>query len=356
MFTELKDMLESNNYGSRDASNDLLHKLGYTNEYLDTIKGEIDSKLTYLKSRDDYCSQKACDAITDIKDFCWSLTPGAPNEKMCDRLVDYMLEQGLGQLIVKMLVSLTGKNDNSAFESRRISHIALGKLVFKIEQQCAKKVKVKLVKCGIIRALLDDLDSCDPKTDDPRQRIRISANMYELYNLVNTEKVIPIYRAAKAVDILMKFARAENVMTRIDSLRLLACIINEKESQLLVANTGCISTMVEMIQKAAESKEREYTVFIQLDDMIQSGQLFSISLLSLTRGIGNLATNDANKEAIVQHDGVPAITALLRDEYKEEERQAAAEALWKLSFLESNVDVILQHLTYTDEEALKGRF
>ena len=68
-----------------------------------------------------------------------------------------------------------------------------------------------------------------------------------------------------------------------------------------------------------------------------------------------MATNDANKEAIVQHGGVSALAAILRPEFNEDERQAAAEALWKLSFLDSNKAVILTHVTYTDEEALEGR-
>ena len=102
-------MRKSTDCELRNASNDLLHQLGLvdTNEYLDTIKGEICVNLDCLKSCDDYCSQEACDAITVIEKFCQSLTPGEPKEKMCGRLVDFMLEQGLGQLIVKMLISLT---------------------------------------------------------------------------------------------------------------------------------------------------------------------------------------------------------------------------------------------------------
>ena len=230
--TELKDMLKSAEYESRDASNDLLYQLGLVdiNEYLDTIKGEICGKLDYLKSCDDYSSQEACDAVTLIEKLCHTLAPGQPKEKMCSRLVDLMLEERLGQLIVQMLVSLTSMNDGSAFQSRRGVQFIISILVFKIEKQSAQRVKVTLVKLGIIRALLKSLDSCDPNTDDSRQRIRITDSLFDLYNLVDTEKVIPIYRAGKAVDILMKFARAENVMTKINSLRVLACIIDETES------------------------------------------------------------------------------------------------------------------------------
>ena len=274
---------------------------------------------------------------------------------MCGRLVDYMLEQGLGQLIVKMLISLTSITGKSAFEFRYLVQRTIGVLAFEIEKESVQRAKLELVECGVIRAILKDLDSCDPNTDDARQRIRITTSLFRLHNLVDTNKVIPIYRAAKAVDILMKFAKAENVMTKIDSLHVLACIINETESKLLSATTECFATIVEMHQKAAESTEKNYTFTIKLDDTQQTEKRFSSTLLTLTTGIVNLATNDANKEAIVQHGGVPALVAILRPEFNEEERQAAAEALWKLSFLDGNKAVILTHMTYTDEEALKGR-
>ena len=352
-------MLKSPDYKSRDASNDLLHQLSLidTNKYMDTVKGEIGGKLGYLKSCDDYCTQEACDAITVVRKFCSSLCPDGPKQKMCGGLVDFMLERELGQLIVKMLISLTSITDKSTYKSRLEVTLVIGILGYDIEKQTAQRAKVELVKCGVIPAILKDLDLCDPNTDDPRQRIRITLSLFRLYNLVDTKKVIPIYRSAKAVDILMKFARAEDVMTKIDSFQVLACIINEEESKLLAATTGCIVTILEMLQKAAESNEKEFTFVITPDDTEQSeeAEAFYATLLNLTRGTGNLATNDANKEAIVQHGGVPVLTTILRPEYKEEERQAAAEALWKLSFLESNVNVILTYLTYTDEEALAGR-
>ena len=122
--TELKDMLKSADNESRDASNDLLYRLGLvdTNEYLDTITREIGGKLDYLKSCDDYCSQEACDSVTFIKDFSLSLTPGQPKDRMCSRLVDFLLEQGLGQLIVKMMDSHTSETDKMAYEFRRKLH------------------------------------------------------------------------------------------------------------------------------------------------------------------------------------------------------------------------------------------
>ena len=343
-------MLKLASHESRDASNDLLYQLGLidVSEYLDTIKGEIGGKLDYLKSCDDFCSLEACNAITVIKDFCWSLNLGQPKEKMCSRLVDFLLEQGLGQLIVKILVSLTSITDKSEFESWHQVIVTIGSLTCQADKQSAQRAKVELVKCGVVRAFLNDLDSCDPNTDDPRQHIRITGSIFGLQNLVNTEKVIPIYRAAKAVNILMKFRSADNVMTKIAGLRVLACIVNETESEFLVANRGCIATMVDMVKTAAESTSRTYEFDITVED---DGYPFQLSLLTLTRGIGNVATNDANKEAILQHGGVPVLTSILRPEFNEEEKQAAAEALWKLSFLESNLDVILPHL---NEEALKG--
>ena len=130
--TELKDTLKSADYKSRDASNDLLQQLGL-------VEGEIGAKLEYLKSCDDYCNQEACHAIMIIEGFWWSITPGQPKEKMCSMLVDFVLEQGLGQLMVKMLVPLTSLTDERAFEFRHKLQNVILYLVF-----TSKKLRVQV--------------------------------------------------------------------------------------------------------------------------------------------------------------------------------------------------------------------
>ena len=94
-----------------------------------------------------------------------------------------MLEQGLGRLIVKMLVSLTMINDQSAFRCRREVQLTIGSFAFDVEKRSAHLAQEELVICGIIRALFRDLNSCDPNTQDPNQHIRITDCLFSLSNL-----------------------------------------------------------------------------------------------------------------------------------------------------------------------------
>ena len=155
------------------------------------------------------------------------------------------------------------------------------------------------------------------------------------------------------MDILIKLAESQNEITTIDTLIYLAKIVNENESQRMASSAWCIPTIVTMLKRITESKEKEYTFVLESDD--GSEHEFGREPVGLSRGLGSLASSDANKVAIVQNGGIPVLAAILRPTYTDEQKQAAAEGLWKLSFLESTVDAVLTHLTFTDTIALEGR-
>ncbi|XP_072037454.1 uncharacterized protein [Amphiura filiformis] len=318
-------------------------------------KHEIGTRLEYLKSCDEYTSKEACDAIAYIRRSCSKLIDVQKIKKLSDnddRLVDFMLKQGLAQLIVKVVKAVFGR---ASFDFR--GHIAI--IIAYMDhmrftnKSVSQRFSVELVKSGVIRPLVKELDSYDPNTKDPKQRILITHTLNDLYRLLRTPNIIPIYRATNAVNVLMKFTDADNIMTKADSLAVLSCIVNETESQRLVTSGECIATILDILEKAAQSDDRprQYRFVIKIDE--KNKENFGITLRSQTEGINNLASNDANKEAIVQHGGVPILSAILRPEYTDEEKQMAVEALWKLSFLESSLDDILTHLTYTDTTGLE---
>ena len=107
--------------------------------------------------------------------------------------------------------------------------------------------------------------------------------------------------------------------------------------------------MLDAIRIAAKSNDRRYTVVVQIDDS-NHGKYY-VDLCSLLYLTHSLSSNDGNKEAIVQHGGVPAITAILRPGY-----QAAIGVLQKLASLESNRDIILNHVTAIDKDAVQGTY
>ncbi|XP_072016552.1 uncharacterized protein [Amphiura filiformis] len=81
-----------------------------------------------------------------------------------------------------------------------------------------------------------------------------------------------------------------------------------------------------------------------------------MSVKGLCEGLNNLSSNDINKSAIIKHGGIPVLASVIRLKFKKEKeaKQEAVEALWKLAFIESNVEIILTHLTFADTAALEG--
>ena len=317
------------------------------------MRHRVESLIGTLTCKDDYCSQGACDAIASLKAICYYLWYDANHVKISGRLVDYMLDKGLQHLLVNIVKS-TGKY---TVNFRCDAGLVITHLVVNMEntnKSAADKVEMELIKCGMIGELVKELDTYDPNTNDPKQILLITSILYDLDNLGSAPNVIPIYRSANAVSILTKFAEAINLMTRIDSLRTLAFIINEEESVHISSSGDCISTLLDITHKAAQSDEREYVFVINVDGEEKE---FAKPLGPSLETIINLANNDANKEAIVQHGGLPILTEILSGPYREDTAQwKAAGALWKLSFLESIQDDIKDHLENKDRRALQGKY
>ena len=107
-------------------------------------------------------------------------------------------------------------------------------------------------------------------------------------------------------------------------------------------------------KKATKSDDRRYSFVVKVDDSAPAE--YFASLKPLLYHTSKLASNDIIKEAIVQHGGVPVLTAILRPNYTDDEKQAVIDVLQKLASLESNCDVIKTHVTATDKDALQGNY
>ncbi len=322
-------------------------------------KAAIRPKLEYLNSIDDYCTSDAIDAISDLVILVSELGEGESFERICERVVNYMRERDIAKLIVKILKSVAKNPEKSACESRVMTGVLIQHLLKTIHPiELRKDIRSDLVKKGIIRPILDDLDSCDPNTKDPRQEVRILLDIYRLRNLSNplldTPSIIPAFRAARAVDILMKFVKVDNEFMKINSLMALATIVNEKEGDRLATSGGCIEAIVDMLVKAADTEDHRYVYKVTVDE--DEEEKFSIRVWLLAEGLNNLSSNDENKKAIILHGGLPALSMILKpDNTITLEKQNAVEALWKMSFLDECKADIVTHLTFTDSIAYEGR-
>ncbi len=327
---------------------------GDLNKLYEKTKTAIDQQLKYLNSIDDYCTSDAADAIAVLV----KVGKGIPNERICERVVKYMRERQLPKLIVKILKSVAKKPDESACLSRYRTSLLMQHLLLTIDPvKLKKEVRSDLEKNGVIHPLLDDLNSCNPNTKNPMQQVRILHNIYRLRNLshpdIDTPSIIPKFRAAHAVDILMKFVEVDNEFIQITSLRTLATIVNEKEGNRLATSGGCIEAIVYMLVKSVDAKDRGYWYKIKIDE--QTEKTFHFAVWALAEGLNNLSSNDANKKAIIRHGGLPALSMILRPgNTRRLERQNVVETLSKMSFLDECKTEIVTHLTHTDSVAYEG--
>lgn len=234
------------------------------------IEKNIKTKMDYLKSCDDYSTPDALAAIIFLRKTFWSMAPGKAKSHYSQRLADFMVAQGLAPLIVKMLRSLNTATGDGVIEALRELHPTIYNIAVMLKKAIAYPIRQELIKSGILQALIEDLNACDPNTKSPRQRIRIIDNLFRLQNMVLTPGAVPQYRDAGAIPALMKHVKAEEMNTKVFSLRVLACIVNEEESQQLAAS-GCMFDIIAMLRQAVAAPDRKYHYIVKVcKDLVKS--------------------------------------------------------------------------------------
>ena len=336
----------------------LAHRKGVTEENPQDLseedKRKVCESILILKSCDDFSRKDVYHALEFLDEICWLLTPGKKYEKLSNKVVDFMLEQGLAQLTVNILQVTTDLTDRHEFMSRCRLQLLLHRLICNVTEISAQSnARTELVKSGIISTLLKDLDSCEENTSNLRQRIRILDDLMRLLNFTSTADIVPAFRSANAVPVLTKYIQVEDVTIKVISIRVLSYLIDEKESECLTATSACMLTLLDLLQKTAKFDKKVHRCVIKADDIFE--RTFNINLEFQMHTLRELVNNDTNKKAMAEHGGIAALCAILRPEYEEREKQAAAEVLWKLAFLEDNRFVMLAYLTKIDKEALQGK-
>ncbi len=303
----------------------------------------IKSSLEVLKSCDDYYSQEVCDAIKSLTQICWDMCEDTVYQKLANRLVNFMVEQGLVELLIKI---------SQSNWSVGIALIALTDSLIHVDKSTADEARVELSK-RMIPLLVKELDTYDPNTTDRKHQVLIKAILDDFGSVGKDTGVITMYQAENAVDVLKKFAQSDDMMIMILSLQTLAYIVDEKETECITTSRECILSLLDMTHKAAQSDEREYQYVT--DGIDGEEKTIFITLLATLKIIKNLAENDANMTAMMQNGGLSILTAVLKPEYEDRVQLEAIKVLWKLSFQETNQDVMKAHLSL-NAEALQGKY
>ena len=148
------------------------------------------------------------------------------------------------------------------------------------------------------------------------------------------------YRKVGAVAVLKKLLETSS---KTQCLLILAYIVDEGESEILGKDKKTVVFLVDLLKKAAKSKDHSVTV----DDGDNTTSTYALT--EVANGLSHLIINDANKKVVFGSGGVPVINSMLTSGFNAEEQTLAAKMLWSLSFDEAirKSDAI--------KDSLKGR-
>ena len=134
-----------------------------------------------------------------------------------------------------------------------------------------------------------------------------------------------IYRQANAVSVLQSCLNlAKDLLIQVDCLMILAYIVNETEREILATSENGLRLLLDLLKEGVMAE----------DHRVHAGTS-DFSVYELLDAINLLAINDVNKIEMEKHGIIPSITQMLQDDFGEDDKQIAAEALWNISFVES---------------------
>ncbi|XP_013394066.1 uncharacterized protein LOC106161607 isoform X2 [Lingula anatina] len=187
---------------------------------------------------------------------------------------------------------------------------------------CTKAIEVGIIELTL-RILQDErLAPNELTTDYSRFLVKAILGMYHNISQ-NVPESAQVFRNANTLEILSRFLQTTFLTIKTKTLFVLAYITTEAENDILNASDANIHFMIELL-KGTLANDKHYSV--------KSGYRTS----ELLHALNKLASNDANKEKLVEGGILPSCVQLLRPENSEEEQVLAAQCVWTLAFSEEN--------------------
>ncbi|KAJ7380759.1 hypothetical protein OS493_007137 [Desmophyllum pertusum] len=149
-----------------------------------------------------------------------------------------------------------------------------------------------------------------------------------LGNLHNLSKRVPTrtsFAACQAVNVLIPLLKADVALFSAKSLLVLACLIDEENNHLIMADEEPIKFLTSILKKAIGSSTHRY---------------LGLSAAELAEGLTQIAVNDNNKKTIAQCGAIPILVKMLQNAKGDEERLNACNTLWTLAFDKENKNEI----------------
>ncbi|XP_072051357.1 uncharacterized protein [Amphiura filiformis] len=312
------------------------------------LKPGIDRAMQWLKICEDFSTEAAAKALSVIE------RSGEFNECPCEnqhQLGLYLKKEGFAQVFAKIWKDLLRflERDNwrqTGFTNLRLL-VGIG---INLTNHCPAELGADLGIHECIPLLLEGLQKLKKYFNTGSEMVLLQGVVGDVFGILHNSihkcsSNREIYRKGRAVEDLTEYLKYENASIKLQSLVILAYVVNEPESSILATAEGGIAKLVELLKLAVNSEDHKA--------LFESSKLFSA--FELLDCLNHLAISDGNKREIEKQGGVPAIVRMLQEDFSEEEHSVAARALWNLSFVESiRKSDILQATNKPLEKLLKS--
>ncbi|XP_064620815.1 uncharacterized protein LOC135483734 [Lineus longissimus] len=211
-----------------------------------------------------------------------------------------------------------------------IALLILRNFMWNFTDMC-KGLAKKFAETGIVESLLSDVEfmtdqvlqmaQMDPKLSRMANHPIFSA-FGVLHNCVKAPNVKMKYSKHNAVDIIFPYFKCKNEAIKATAVMILSYIIDEENNDLLVADKEVFDFTILTLKKALSSPDKRADGF---------------SSYELTEALTGMAKNDTNKCLIAELGGLKPLVRLL-EIGDDDEKSAAAEAIWMLAFHDDNKD------------------
>ena len=331
---------------------------------LEDLKPLLDEVFTFLESTSDYCTEEVEHALSilclvpeclvhDRHSHFNNTFPNCDTDQILTRqheVGQYIIQQGYPSITVKALRSLQDKLSSTHISDHILDqcetnikvlfvmfHVYTGTYPKHAAPFCRSICK-EAVPETLAQSLLyfDDSDRNIPhKTDRILEtKKEILATLHNV--ILECPDYRDTYRRANVVNALSKMQTTDEEIKML-SLLILAYIVDETENDLIVKSQDSVQLLTKLFVESAFSAKHMADSSNFGEDKTQV-----YTCRELLSGLNHLAVHDANKEAIVEHGGIPAIIRMLQSDFSEDERQLAAEALSNLALkgdIRKNVEI-----------------
>ena len=237
-------------------------------------------------------------------------------------------EHGFGKLFLKIWMPLSD-HYKSSDTSQAGYNLDLLICLFWCFTNASPDIACDLGKYKALDCIISTLKKLEQQSENTWKSEQLNQLLGILHNSVQHDECAAnrsIYRQAEAGKPLKKLTKSSQMLIKLKSLLVFSYIANENDSEILGRDNDAITFLVDLLENAVESDE--HSSYVPSKD----GSGASFYVLELLKGLHNLVVNDANKQVVLKHRGIPVITRVLRSNFTEKEQQTAVMTLWNLSF------------------------